>query len=395
MKRGREVVALMVVAASQRSALTSVPPQINAIRSDLHLSLSQFAALTSIPLICFGVAAPIGISKFARRKPTESAILFFIGTLVVALSLRAIFDSTALFVGTVLASLAIAALNVLVPVVIKRDFGSNLTKIMPVYTVVLATFATMGAALSVPISKATTHNWRGGIAIWVIIPIIALILWIPVARHHSDAHVATTIQKAPWRTIFRDPMSWYVTLYMGIQSTTFYTTVAWLPKTLIDWGHSPASAGSLLAMTTGISIPCSLLIPLLLGRGLDQRKPMVLVSCASLIGFVGMAAAHNTAPLLWIVLLGIGQSSFPTALVMIALRARSVSEAGPLSAMAQGVGYIVAAMGPIIVGQIHQATDSWKAPYFFLASLCVLQFFIGWRAAQPRPEELAAVKDSQ
>ncbi|NBO09861.1 MAG: hypothetical protein EBV30_11110, partial [Actinobacteria bacterium] len=244
-------------------------------------------------------------------------------------------------------------------------------------------------------SKATTHNWRGGIAIWVIIPIIALILWIPVARHHSDAHVATTIQKAPWRTIFRDPMSWYVTLYMGIQSTTFYTTVAWLPKTLIDWGHTPASAGSLLAMTTGISIPCSLLIPLWLGRGMDQRKPMVLVSCASLIGFMGMAAAHNTAPLLWIVLLGIGQSSFPTALVMIALRARSVSEAGPLSAMAQGVGYIVAAMGPIIVGQIHQATDSWKAPYFFLASLCVLQFFIGWRAAQPRPEELAAVKDSQ
>ncbi|MEI6250678.1 MAG: MFS transporter, partial [Actinomycetes bacterium] len=99
MKRGREVVALMAVAASQRSALTSVPPQINAIRSDLHLSLSQFAALTSIPLILFGLAAPIGISKFARRKPTESAILFFIGTLVVALSLRAIFNSTALFLG--------------------------------------------------------------------------------------------------------------------------------------------------------------------------------------------------------------------------------------------------------------------------------------------------------
>ena len=63
--------------------------------------------------------------------------------------------------------------------------------------------------------------------------------------------------------------------------------------------------------------------------------------------------------------------------------------------MAQGVGYMVAAIGPITMGQIHQATDSWKAPYFFLAVLCVLQFFIGWRAAQPRPEEVAAAKDSQ
>ena len=123
----RELVALMVVAASQRSALTSVPPQINAIRSDLNLSLSQFAILTAIPLISFGVAAPIGISAVARRKPVESTILFSITTLVIALLLRASFDSSTLFLGTILTSVAIAALNVLVPFVIKRDFPTQIT----------------------------------------------------------------------------------------------------------------------------------------------------------------------------------------------------------------------------------------------------------------------------
>ena len=384
----RELVALMVVAASQRSALTSVPPQINAIRTDLNLSLSQFAILTAIPLISFGVAAPIGISAVARRKPVESTILFSITTLVIALLLRASFNSSTLFLGTILTSVAIAALNVLVPFVIKRDFPNQITSIMPFYTVVLAVFATLGALLSVPFSNLTTQNWRGGLLIWVVIPICAFVLWLPIARKHSNNNTGTSSTPTPWKPVLRDPLSWFVMLFMGIQSTTFYCTVAWLPKIFIDWGESSATAGSLLALTTAISIPCSLFIPMWLGRGADQRKAMVVVTIAAFIGFLGLAFAHSTFTWLWLLLLGIGQSSFPTALVIISLRARSNSEAAPLSAMSQGLGYLIAASGPIIIGQLHQINNRWTLPFIFLASLCVIQFFVGWKAAQAREEEL-------
>ena len=125
-----------------------------------------------------------------------------------------------------------------------------------------------------------------------------------------------------------------------------------------------------------------------LGRGVDQRKAMVVVTIAAFIGFLGLAFAHSTFTWLWLLLLGIGQSSFPTALVIISLRARSNSEAAPLSAMSQGLGYLIAASGPIIIGQLHQIKNTWTPPFIFLASLCVIQFFVGWKAAQAREEEL-------
>jgi CP family cyanate transporter-like MFS transporter len=384
-----QLLALMAVAASLRPALTSLPPQIQSIRADLGLSLGAISLLTAIPLLCFGAAAPLGISRQARSRSPETVIFFFLAMLTFASGVRVLSGWPLLFFGTVVTGVAIAALNVIVPVVIKRDFPTKITTIMPVYTSVLAIAATISAALSVPISNATTHNWRGGIGFFAIPGLLALVLWAPLVYHRRhDALPMITGHAHINRALRRDPIAWAVTIFFGIQSATFYSIVAWLPKTFIDAGYSPTRAGAMLAISTAISIPASFLLPMLLGRGHDQRRMVFITAAISLFGFLGMSIAPTSTPLLWVLLIGIGQASFPTSLVMMTLRARSIEETGPLSSMTQGFGYLIAAIGPIAIGLVNQHSKSWTLAYALLAGAVVFQLFIGLKAARPRSGEI-------
>jgi len=390
----RHLIALLLIAAALRPSVTSIPPQVDSIRQSLGLSLTSFGFLTSIPVICFGIAAPIGISLYFRRHSTDTIIGALLIALILGTLLRPLLGSTVLFAGTFLASVAVAGLNILVPVVFKRDFGPRITRLLPLYTVVLATFATLGAFLSIPISNYTTKDWRGGTIVWALLPILAFLGWLPIMmkqkRLNGSAQLVTS--KTDWKSLFSDRVSWHVTGLMMVQSTLFYSTVAWLPKTFIDWGFTATAAGAMLALATAVSIPFSLLVPFVFGQGIDQRKPMMLVTTASLIGLLGMAFGHSSATWVWVFMLGIGQSSLPTLLIIIVLRARTVDEAGPLSAMAQGLGYLVASLGPIIVGVISRSSGGWRAAYLYLALVCIVGLRMGYLAGKPRATETSLQK---
>lgn len=229
---------------------------------------------------------------------------------------------------------------------------------------------------------------------WALWPILALLGWLPIMMKQKRLNVSAQLvtSKTNWKSLFRDRVSWHVTGLMMVQSTLFYSTVAWLPKTFIDWGFSATSAGAMLALATAVSIPFSLLVPFIFGQGIDQRKPMMLVTTASLIGLLGMAFGHSAATWVWVFMLGIGQSSLPTLLIIIVLRARTVDEAGPLSAMAQGLGYLVASLGPIIVGVISRSAGGWKAAYLYLALVCIVGLRMGYLAGKPRATETSLQK---
>jgi CP family cyanate transporter-like MFS transporter len=384
-----QLIVLMAVAASLRSALTSLPPQIQSIRSDLGLSLAAISLLTAIPLLCFGAAAPLGISPAARTRSPEVVIFFFLAVLTLASGIRVLAGWPLLYFGTIVMGIAIAVLNVMVPVVIKRDFPKKITAIMPIYTSVFAIAATISAALSVPISNVTTRNWRGGIGFFALPGFIALALWAPLVYHRRHIAVPKFVEHGHIsRSLRRDPIAWGVTLFFGLQSATFYSVVAWLPKTFIDAGYSPTHAGVMLAITTAISIPACLILPMFLGRGSDQRGMVVATAVMTLVGFSGMSIAPTSAPLLWVLLIGMGQASFPASLVIMTLRARSHEETAPLSSMTQGIGYLIAAAGPVLIGFTNQHSGGWTLPYALLALAAVFQLFFGLKAGRPRVGEV-------
>ena len=102
-------------------------------------------------------------------------------------------------------------------------------------------------------------------------------------------------------------------------------------------------------------------------------------------GLIGLAVAPAAAPLLWAVLLGIGQGgTFPLAISLIVLRTRSAGEVPTLSAMAHAIGYTMSATGPLIMGGIFGATGSWAPALYFVVAVAAAQFVLGLLAGRRR-----------
>jgi CP family cyanate transporter-like MFS transporter len=88
----------------------------------------------------------------------------------------------------------------------------------------------------------------------------------------------------------------------------------------------------------------------------------------------GLLVAPTTLPYLWVVAIGAGTgATFPLVLTLVVLRTRTAEDTARLSALAQGGGYLIAALGPLVVGVLHDVTDSWRPGVGFLLALLVPQ----------------------
>jgi CP family cyanate transporter-like MFS transporter len=381
-RRIGEAIAVLAVAATVRAPITSIPPQVQSLERSLHLSSSSFGLLTTIPLLCFAIAAPLPVSRLARRLTPDLTVLIALLSLTVAVIVRSLGGVPLLFLGTTLLGVSIAVLNVTAPAIIRRDYQDRITIVMPVYTAVLAIMASAGAGLSIPFADATTHDWRGGTMPWALVSFVALLLWLPAIRNHTSG--TTSAYAAPdLRALLRDRGAWAMTLYMGTQSSVFYASVAWLPSLLQQRGYTEANAGALLGYTTLAGFVFTVAVPLAVGRGRDQRLAVAITALAPTVGYLGLALAGGRATVLFLTLIGVGHAALAVALVLIGMRTHSVGQTAVLSAMAQGVGYGIAAAAPVALGMLHEFTGSWQAPLFVLAALCIAQSAAGLRAAAP------------
>ncbi|MEX0836206.1 MAG: hypothetical protein WD010_08955, partial [Nitriliruptor sp.] len=162
-----------------------------------------------------------------------------------------------------------------------------------------------------------------------------------------------------------------------------YVVMGWLPSIYRDAGASPAVAGSLLAVLMLVGGPVSLLVPALAGRRVDQRPLVILLGIAAAIGFGGLLVAPAAAPWVWAVLIGVGMGAFPLALTLIGLRATTTDGTAALSSLGQGVGYLIAAGGPVLIGLLRDTTGSWQVPLLVILALLVPQLLCGLAAAKP------------
>jgi CP family cyanate transporter-like MFS transporter len=76
--------------------------------------------------------------------------------------------------------------------------------------------------------------------------------------------------------------------------------------------------------------------------------------------------------------------------MVMVLRSSNQHEAMALSGMAQGVGYLIAAVGPTLVGTLYDVAHNWSLPLAVLLALLVLQAGAGCLAARDRPVTAAA-----
>lgn len=357
------LLGLILVALNLRPALSSMAPMLSEVSKTLGLSAAHAGLLTTLPVLCLGLFAPLA-PVLARRFGAERVVLGILLMLAGGITLRSSFGTFGLFAGSVLAGASIGVIGVLLPGIVKRDFAKQAGTMTGVYTMALCLGAAMAAGATVPISVHFDHSWALGLGIWMIPALIAAVFWLPqTGQKHGAHHVAYRV-----RGLLRDRLAWQVTLYMGLQSSLAYIVFGWLPSILIGRGLTPTEAGLVLSGSVLVQLVSSLAAPWLATRGKDQRPAIVIVMLMTLGGLFGCLYAPIEGLWGWAILLGLGQgATFSLALTLIVLRSRDSHVAANLSGMAQGFGYTLASMGPFAVGIVHDWTGGWGATGWIFA----------------------------
>jgi MFS transporter, CP family, cyanate transporter len=371
--------AIVFTALNLRTAVASVPPLLDELRVDVPLSATAAGALTTTPVVCMALGAVVA-PRAARRIGTERAVVALCLTIAAGMLLRWIPGVVALFAGTIVAGLGIALGNVLVPSLIKRDFPRQVGLMTGGYTMAISASGAIAAALTVPLEDAIGNGWRPALAIWAIPALVAAAVWIP-----WFAGGGKPTGDMPLPSLWRNRLAWQVTAFMGLQSLLFYSCLSWLPALLRSEGIDRGAAGALLSVMLLTAIPTCLLVPVWASRARDQRAAIAVSLAVYGAGLAGLLAAPDAAPAVWATLLGFAQGSLlALAFLLFGLRAPDQEHAAQLSAMAQTVGYAVAAAGPLLIGVLREASGGWSAPLILLLAVLVPLLAAGLAAGRTR-----------
>lgn len=375
-------VAVVLTALNLRPAVTSVAPLLGEMRVEFGVSATWAGVLTTLPALCFaaaGLAAPRLSARIGLGRTVSLSLLIIAAGLLI----RAAGGSTMVLGASLVACAGIALVNVLIPVVIKGSFPARIGLMTGIYTAALQAGGALGSAAT-PGLEEPLGGWRPALAVWAALALIALAVWVPVSRRHGAAWVRRVEHAEPPRSLLRNRLAWTVTVFFGCQAFMAYIVMGWLPEVFIDNGVPKVQAGVLVGLASLIGVPIALVVSPMAARRGSQSGWIVGLGLFGVVGILGVMLAPAAQPVLWSVLIGIGQSVFALAIAVIALRARTAEETAQLSGMAQGLGYLIAGTGPLLFGVLHDVTGGWTVPWILFLVVYAVQMATGAVAGRNR-----------
>ncbi len=375
---------IVFVSFNLRAPITSVGPVIDLIQIKYNLNSSMAGFITTLPLLAFAIISPF-VAKL-NHKFGHGLTMFF-GLLLIILGelIRSYTDIYGLFIGTAFIGIGIAIGNVLIPSVIKHKFKKNVGNVLSIYITSMCIFAALGSGLSIPMTEI--WGWNTSLAIWTILTVFTLLIWLPQLKKSGEYNNSDDLkieEKMKSKSIWKSPLAWWVTLYMGTQSLLFYTLIAWIPSILLYKDFDAHFAGMMLLLFQLISLPATLLVPAIADKIRHQKLIATIITLIYLVGMViFLFAISKSSVIISMIFLGLGMGgTISLAIGFISLRTPHAKKAAELSGMSQSAGYLLAAIGPILIGFIYDLSKSWTIPILMLILLIILLIFFGLKAGR-------------
>ncbi|RDX02236.1 CynX/NimT family MFS transporter [Listeria kieliensis] len=381
------VLGIIFVAINLRMPITSISPLLELIRKDLPISNTLAGFLTTLPLIAFAVISPF-VSKLSRKLGVEQLVFYTLLFLVFGSFIRPFGDNlTFLLIGTLLIGIGIAVGNVILPSIIKKEFPFQLGLLTGIYSISMNLFAAIASGLSFPLANNFGLGWRGTLYVFSAFTVLALLIWL-FQLGKKPKQVASANSKKPahaHQSVWKSKLAWQIAVVMGVQSAVFYINVAWLPVIVQDRGFTAADGGFMLSLMQFGIIPITFIIPIIAGKTKDQRVLMSLASffiCGGIIGLMLPIASLVYLSIISIMLGVGGGMAFSLSMMFFSLRTSTPEEAAETSGMAQSVGYLLAAFGPLLFGFLHDALGNFEISLFILLAAGIGLFLAGLGAAK-------------
>lgn len=375
---------MVVIALNLRPGATSVGPLMENVVGAYGQGAFASGLLTALPPLAFGAMGLLAV-PISRRLGLTGAIVASYVVVALGLLLRPSAGAFTLFVVlSVLGLLGPALGNVLVPAWIKQHGGGRTVALMTVYSVVLALGGSAGSALAVPLAGSGVDGWKDSLQTWGVIAAVPVVVWAVVLTRTGHDFPPSPPRGEIGGSLRRSPTAIALTVMFALQSLNAYTQFGMLPQILTEAGISPARAGVLVAVIAGWGLVGGLVMPTVIERAPGLPWIVASFGVLTVIGYLGLLLAPTVSPLLWACVLGIGGFAFPTAIALLPARTRSPLITARLSGTVQPIGYLLAALGPILAGALLGVTGSSASVLWFLAGTGALLSVAGFRAGLPR-----------
>ena len=376
---------IVLLAFSLRSGVASLSPILDHVADDFAVPAWVVGLIGTVPPVCFAVFG-ILTPQLERRVGLERLVVLALGVTGLAMVVRAFaVDSLTLLLGTALLFAAVAVGNVLLPALVKKYFPDRIGLLTALFSTTMAVASFLPPLVAVPTADAA--GWRFSLGMWAVFAAAALVPWIALtvnARRTDEDDDFEAVAPDVLRRMWRLPLAWALAVTFSVSSIIAYTSFAWLPTLLIDTaGVTPAAAGALLSLFAAMGLPLSLLVPVLVARFRIIRSIFALAVVTGFAAVAGLLFAPEAAPWLWVALLGIPPLLFPLVLVLLGLRTRSPEASVALSGFVQSTGYAIAAVFPLAIGLLHDASDGWVLPLCVIGGVVAAAIPAGVVVARP------------
>ncbi|UXU69458.1 CynX/NimT family MFS transporter [Mammaliicoccus sciuri] len=369
-------IGILLIGASLRAPITSVGIALPSIKETLNLSNTSVSLITIIPLLSFAVIS-LFAAKISHKFGLERTVFGALILICIGIALRAITGVSWLYVGTVLIGVGIAFGNVLTPGIIKMNFPLRIGIMTGYYTVVMNIFGSASSYVTAPLVKH--FNYNIAISLIGIVTFIGIIIWSFQLNKHETVNSSQTTTNI---NVWKSPLSWQITLLMGGQSMIFYSLINWLPEFLLSHGTPINEAGIYLSILQLAIIPLTFVTPIFAEKMKNQVLITFVTGLLFVLGILTLMLQPNWA-FLGIILIGIASGlAFGLVNTFFGLRTENGLTAAKLSGMSQSVGYLFAAIGPLLFGILHDATNSWNMSFGILLVTSIIIMIIGSRAGR-------------
>ncbi|KRE10867.1 hypothetical protein ASE46_04665 [Bacillus sp. Root239] len=374
--------ALILAAFNLRPGLTSVSPVLHGITKDLGMSSTLASLLTSIPLLCFGFCS-LFAGRLANRYQPEKMITFAITCIGIATFLRAFTNSSIyLLITALLIGAGIGVVSPLLSGFIKSHFPDKAASMIGIYSTSMVVGASISIGLTTPLQHWFNNSWKNGLAFWSILALLAIPLWLMVIKQ-SRIPVSNFSQKTKASLPLKNKKAWLLTSFVGIVTLLFYCFAAWLPAIVEEKGWTPAFGGLVGTIAMISQLPATLLLPSLL-KVLPSRRFWITTFTLSIIIGLSLLCFTNVTPIVSSICLGVGAGGLVSLTLLLPLdMASSPLEASTWSAMTQAIGYMIGAVGPFIIGFLHDYLGSFVPTLYLLIIIGFIAILLGWKISKP------------